>query len=920
MKSFWLHCFAYIGIGIFAQSPALAQCDQWLAGPLVHTDGANDVVNVATTWDPDGAGPLSPQLVIGGRFSTAGGRVVNGIAMWDGFSWQPFGSGFDNISSGASQFEVTALAVLPSNYGAFAGQLVAAGYFSSADGVTVNSIARWDGAGWQPINGGIQGYVAALAVGPSNAGSLAGQLVVVGTFGIGGAAANGVASWDGAAWHALGTGLVPGNTITSVTFWDPDDTGPAIAQLVVSGYWLDLSWPPSGGAILFRWDGSAWQLIAPSAGTVLARAMRAMPTGNPYHGGLLVGGGSVLKLWDPTTAQWVDYTQTLRSNGNSVHAFGTMPSGNGALSGQLLAAGKLADLDPQHAYHQKFVADWDGSAWQDLSTYCNDAVNTLTNWDSDGGGAQPARLIAGGAFTRIGSTDINSIAWHDGTAWQRFGTAPSSPTIRAYTQFGGRLIAGGNFTFSPQSSTTPNNIASWDGNAISPLGTGMNGGVRALNSYNSGIGASAKINLVAGGDFTTAGGVTANRIAQWSEFVNLTGTVNWTALGPGFNNSVYAIERFNNQIIAAGAFTATSTGTTLNRIAVWNGTNWSQLGSGLNGACNALRVYNGSLYAGGAFSQANGINTGGLARWDGVNWSSVNVNFPGTVNALEVHNNDLIIGGSFSAVPGTSSPNITRYVGSLGSYGLLGSGGADGIVFSLASENGSLYVGGGFSHVGGVSATRVARWNSSIWSDVRGGTDNFVFAMAGYHGEVHAGGNFAAVANGTLASAGWARFIETGAPWVFANPRSVIVACQGDASFVARPAAGYVPLFSWRHNGVPLTDGLTPTGSTVTGSQENTLRISTLSGADQGVYDVVVMDADGCGSVTSATATLTMAAGTGDGDGNGDGIVNGLDIAGFVRMIVTGVPQGRGVCAYDMNADGSVSIADAALLISALTG
>lgn len=897
---------------------ANGQCDQWIAGPFVHTDGANDVVNVAITWDPDGAGPLPDQLVIGGRFATAGGTIVNCIARWDGFAWQPFAAGFDGVGAGSGMIQVNALAVLPSTFGAYAGQLVAGGYFASASGITVNNIARWDGAGWQPMQGGIAGEVTELAVGPSSAGALAGRLVAGGIFGLaGGVQVNGVASWDGSAWQDFAGGPVTGigDFINSITFWDPDDTGPLTTQLVAGGGWVDLGWPPSGGIILHRWDGVAWQAIGPLNAGVSTRALRAMPTGIPFHGGLFAGGGG-LKLWDPTVSQWLNYGQTLSAYDNSVHAFAVMPSGNGVLSGRLLTAGHLYDTGTNY-HDQKYVASWDGSAWQDLAGYCNDTVNTLTTWDSDGGGAQPARLVAGGAFTRIGSAEIHSIAYYDGAAWQRFGTSPSSPTIRAFTPFGGRLVAGGSFTFSPASSTTPNNIAAWDGNAISPLGTGMNGGVRALRSFNSGAGASQKINLVAGGDFTTAGGVTVNRIAQWSEFVNLLAPVNWTALGPGFNNSVYAIERFNNQVVAAGAFTATSTGTTLNRIAMWNGSGWSQLGSGLNGACNALKVYNGSLYAGGAFNQANGsVNTGGLARWDGTNWSSVNGAFPGIINSLEVHNNELIIGGSFTGIAGSNSPNIMTYNAATGLFGNLGSGGADGTVFSLASDSGNLYAGGGFSHVGGVSATRVARWSGAAWSDVRGGTDSFAFALAGYHGELHAGGNFATVANGALNSAGWARYLGTGAPWLFSNPSSVTVACQGDASFVARTAAGYSPLISWRHNGAPLVDGPTATGSTVSGSQENVLRISTVSGADQGTYDIVLTDPDGCGSATSTAATLTVIAAAGDGDGNADGRADGQDIGGFVSMLLTGATQGRGVCAYDMNADGVVNTVDLPLFLA----
>ena len=94
------------------------------------------------------------------------------------------------------------------------------------------------------------------------------------------------------------------------------------------------------------------------------------------------------------------------------------------------------------------------------------------------------------------------------------------------------------------------------------------------------------------------------------------------------------------------------------------------------------------------------------------------------------------------------------------------------------------------------------------------------------------------------------------------------------------------------------------------------LSVQNVSAADQANYDVVLSNT--CGSVTSTGATLTIESGTGDGDGNGDGVADGQDVAGFVTMVITGVSQGRGICAYDMNADGVVTPADLPLFVSRL--
>ena len=63
----------------------------------------------------------------------------------------------------------------------------------------------------------------------------------------------------------------------------------------------------------------------------------------------------------------------------------------------------------------------------------------------------------------------------------------------------------------------------------------MNHAVYALEVFDDGTGPA----LFAGGEFTTAGGVSANRIAKWD------GT-SWSALGSGLGSYVYALEVFDD--------------------------------------------------------------------------------------------------------------------------------------------------------------------------------------------------------------------------------------------------------------------------------------------------------------------------------------------------------------------------------------
>ena len=67
--------------------------------------------------------------------------------------------------------------------------------------------------------------------------------------------------------------------------------------------------------------------------------------------------------------------------------------------------------------------------------------------------------------------------------------------------------------------------------------------IRSLAVYND--------ELVVGGDFTTAGGIGANRTAKWNGS-------SWSALGLGTNNSVYALLNIGGELIMGGSFTVSA--------------------------------------------------------------------------------------------------------------------------------------------------------------------------------------------------------------------------------------------------------------------------------------------------------------------------------------------------------------------------
>jgi hypothetical protein len=72
-------------------------------------------------------------LYVVGNFTTAGGVTVNGIARWDGTQWNAMGVGFDQDVYGI---------------GVFDGEIYATGGFTHSGSTPLNCIAKWNGTSW----------------------------------------------------------------------------------------------------------------------------------------------------------------------------------------------------------------------------------------------------------------------------------------------------------------------------------------------------------------------------------------------------------------------------------------------------------------------------------------------------------------------------------------------------------------------------------------------------------------------------------------------------------------------------------------------------------------------------------------------------------------------------------------------------
>lgn len=282
-----------------------------------------------------------------------------------------------------------------------------------------------------------------------------------------------------------------------------------------------------------------------------------------------------------------------------------------------------------------YVAKWDGSAWTALGSGFNDNVWTLEL-------APDGTLYAAGEFT---NASYQHIAKWNGSAWSAVGSAGAGTgtvTTLKYNAHDGRLYIGGVFA-NWNGNAAGDGIVAWTGVAYAMLGTGVEidpiiptVGVYslALDPYG---------NVIAGGNFTTAGGNAYPYIAFWSLNTN-----SWQSLHATFNDTVQAVAVDRAGLIYAGGLWTTPTAYPY--LAVFNGSSWQPLGAGVNGGVWSLRLGpDNKLIVAGAFTAAGGLTLRDrTALWNGSAWEPMLIDLPGsaivTAVAHHIYTNEVALG------------------------------------------------------------------------------------------------------------------------------------------------------------------------------------------------------------------------------------------------------------------------------------
>lgn len=796
----------------------------FIGGAFTHVAG--DRMPAITRWDGSSFSPVGTGLtgsvhalatyngvlVAGGRITSPDSYGIQNIAYWDGVRWQAFDSGLNG--------QVEALAV-------FNNELIATGEFTSGSNRTLSRIARWDGQDWQALGSGLSHPGRGLTI-------YQGELVVVGDFTTaGGVSANRVARWNGTQWSALGTGLDRAAMAATA----------ASGQLLVGG-----SFTTAGGVSspnIASWNGTTWSAAGRIEGGVTA---------------LRSGGGRVY------AGGWFSGRIAERQHGNSWWTVGGGLNENyvaaiGLFDGQIYAGGDFYYSGRRGMFH---LARFDGIDWQPLGEGWDAPPSRLARYGD--------QLIAAGRFTVAPGVRASSIAAWNGERWQALGQGVNAqPNL--LVPYGDELIVGGPFTMAGDRAIA--RLARWNGVEWQSLGTGVSGTPRAAAVTPDG--------LVVWG-ISSADGRPLNGLGRWDGAA-------WQPM-PAPPGDVADLALFGGHLVALGEF---EEGEYPNRVrfgaVLLDGATWRRLG-------DLPYVYEGRLVAttGALYSIArhwDGTRDRLMARWDGAAWSYIDLPEVDAIRAARAAGADLLLALSVEVGNG-SVERLARWNGAELEYlteGVTASAtdlefDGDQIVVSgeawtpdrnrrqvlrrFAIASGAPEISqqpqaratpDGRGYVLAIEAEGAAlefQWRRDGAPLADGGRFSGARAAQLTISEAQpedSGAYTVQIANRCGAVVSRAVVVAVSAPCQAPMVRATASATdvpEGGAVEVNAVAAGTGPLsFQWRRDGAALHDD-----GRIRGATAADLRISNVTAADAGRYDVVVTSA--CGSATSNASELTV--------------------------------------------------------------
>lgn len=295
-----------------------------------------------------------------------------------------------------------------------------------------------------------------------------------------------------------------------------------------------------------------------------------------------------------------------------------------------------------------YISKWDGTTWLPTTIPLPSAGHTLKEINN--------QFFIG---TYVDAVDSNWVYEYDGVNLNKWGEGvylttatgfSELPNIYDIIEFNNQVYACGEFDKVGDQSIS--GIMRWNGTAWEDVGGGLSGNIQGgppimyphqMVVHNN--------ELCVVGNFRYAGGVEVNGVAKWNGST-------WSALGSGFNSTVYGVGVYNGELFVGGDFTQSGS-QTLKRIAKWNGTDWVSPGFGFEPISTEYTFVhtffedNGELYIAGGIRQIE-LDVGGIVNCGGIiRYSSTSIEtFYGGIANTEIEaigktsDGDILIGGA----------------------------------------------------------------------------------------------------------------------------------------------------------------------------------------------------------------------------------------------------------------------------------
>lgn len=626
-------------------------------------------------WAPSG-------LYAVGAFRRSGSLTLNGVAHWNGVSWEALGS--VKMGVAGAVYTITAVG---------ADSILVGGAFNEADGVLARNVAVWNSAGrvWSGLTGTLS-----HTHGPAYAAHLLydSVLYVAGSFThAGGKSAANIAAYDfrRGAWEPLSD--ASGNGVPNVVTLLAEDT--SSSRIVVGGAFQSAT-PPAQSNLL-EWNPAqrTWHAPTPHV-TEIPVAFSSHPTRMLATAADERGDASRLYRFD---GAWQQFGRRMPGLVEAIVPLsdGTFLCGGSFLSMEGMPAATLAHVDAGGSAPVSRT-DFRGGVWASANAF----VDAIARIGDD--------VYVAGAFRSADTVITNNIArWNRTTkTWSALGPDTARGVYgEVYTlrSSGSDLYVGG--FFFAAGPTDAQHIARWDARAgeWSRLGPASiahpNGAVTAL--------AVDRDLLFAAGAFSTVDTFSVLGLSAWNMR-----TFSWQAADLGLkylyrSATIDAIDADDSVLYVTGFFEPLA-GIAYTALARYEKQAWRIMTRGISGTVAALRVDGDNVYIGGEFTDIDNVPANNVASWNRttLRFSALGEGIDGPVRTLAARDGRVFAAGEFTQAGVDPASNIARWNG--WKWQALGSG-TDAPVLSLDVEAHSVFAGGSFTQAGAKTSLHLGEWD-----------------------------------------------------------------------------------------------------------------------------------------------------------------------------------------------------------------